>query len=139
MNNGLFVDTSGWASIIHHQDPFHSEADRLYRDAYHQGRGLFTTDYVLAELVPLLRSHYKLARPAVLAAIDAILTDPHITVLRTDPAIFDAAWHLLTHRPDKEWSLTDAVTFVTMQRFGMSDALTSDHHFEQAGFVRLLK
>ncbi len=102
MTSSLFVDTSGWASIIHRQDPFHSEADRLYREAFSHKRDILTTDYVLAELVPLLGSHYKLIRPAVIAAIDAILKDPlkdpRITVLRTDPATFDGAWSLLTQR-----------------------------------------
>jgi predicted nucleic acid-binding protein len=139
MNNGLFVDTSGWAGLIHRQDPFHAEADRLYREAFTHNRRILTTDYVLAELVPLLGSHYKLTRPAVIAAVGAILSDPHIAVLRTDPATFDAAWRLLTQRQDKEWSVTDAISFVVMGRLGLNDALTSDRHFEQAGFVRLLK
>ena len=40
---------------------------------------------------------------------------------------------------DKEWTLTDCISFVVMQREGITDALTADHHFEQAGFVALLK
>jgi uncharacterized protein len=46
---------------------------------------------------------------------------------------------LYERRPDKSWSLTDCISFVVMQRDGISEALTGDHHFEQAGFVRLLK
>src|SRR5947199_324028 len=46
---------------------------------------------------------------------------------------------LYSQRPDKEWSLTDCVSFVAMQRREITDALTKDHHFEQAGFVALLK
>lgn len=42
-------------------------------------------------------------------------------------------------RQDKEWSLTDAISFVVMQRQGVHDALTTDRHFEQVGFARLLK
>ena len=42
-------------------------------------------------------------------------------------------------RPDKEWSLTDGISFVDMQREGITDALTGERHFEQAGFVALLK
>jgi hypothetical protein len=37
-------------------------------------------------------------------------------------------------RPDKEWSLTDCISFVAMNERNITDALTSDHHFEQAGF-----
>ena len=42
-------------------------------------------------------------------------------------------------RPDKDWSLTDCISFVVMQERNIQDALTADHHFEQAGFVALLK
>ena len=135
----VFVDTSGWASVIHRQDPFHSEAERIYLAAFGSNRGLVTTDYVLSELTPLLGSHYKMARSTLLAAVDAILTDPHIAVQHTDSATFDAAWLLLKQRPDKEWSLVDGISFVVMQRLGLHEALTSDHHFEQAQYIRLLR
>ena len=50
-----------------------------------------------------------------------------------------AATHLFAERPDKDWSLTDCISFVVMQEQGICEALTADHHFEQAGFVALLK
>jgi predicted nucleic acid-binding protein len=53
--------------------------------------------------------------------------------------LFDQAWTLHRARPDKEWSQTDCVSFVVMQNHGISDALTGEHHFEQAGFRCLLK
>ena len=46
---------------------------------------------------------------------------------------------LFDKRPDKQWSLTDCIAFVVMTRRGIQDALTADHHFEQAGFTALLK
>ena len=49
----------------------------------------------------------------------------------------DEAWALLEARLDKQWSLVDACSFVLMKRFGMRQALTTDHHFTQAGFLRL--
>lgn len=51
----------------------------------------------------------------------------------------DEAIALFTDRPDKSWGLTDCISFVVMQRFGATDALTADRHFEQAGFTALLK
>jgi predicted nucleic acid-binding protein len=54
-------------------------------------------------------------------------------------SVLDAAgWALLKSRPDKQWSLVDAVSFVVMQQRDITEALTTDHRFEQAGFVRLL-
>jgi predicted nucleic acid-binding protein len=50
-----------------------------------------------------------------------------------------AAWQLLARRPDKAWSLVDCASFIIMQERAITDALTTDHHFEQAGFTQLLK
>lgn len=49
----------------------------------------------------------------------------------------DEAWALLKARPDKEWSLVDAASFVVMRQYGMTEAITTDHHVDQAGFIRL--
>ncbi len=54
-------------------------------------------------------------------------------------SIDEQGWALLKSRPDKEWSLVDAASFVVMRERGIHEALTTDHHFEQAGFARLLK
>jgi hypothetical protein len=52
--------------------------------------------------------------------------------------LFAAGVELYATRPDKEWSLTDCISFVVMEREGLTDALTGDRHFEQAGFKVLL-
>jgi predicted nucleic acid-binding protein len=52
--------------------------------------------------------------------------------------LFAAGVELYGTRPDKEWSLTDCISFVVMKREGLTDALTGDRHFEQAGFKVLL-
>lgn len=44
-----------------------------------------------------------------------------------------------TERPDKDWSLTDCISFLVMKDFGLTDAFTADHHFEQAGFTAWLR
>ena len=56
-----------------------------------------------------------------------------------DDASFHTGLTLYFSRPDKDWSLTDCISFVIMQREGITEALTGDHHFEQAGFNILLK
>jgi hypothetical protein len=52
--------------------------------------------------------------------------------------LFAAGVELYATRPDKEWSLTDCISFVVMEREGLTDALTGDRHFEQSGFKVLL-
>lgn len=66
-------------------------------------------------------------------------SSPHVEIIHVDPMLDKQAWELLKNRPDKEWSLVDCSSFVLMQQRGMIEAFTTDHHFEQAGFMRLLK
>ena len=58
---------------------------------------------------------------------------------QTRQDLFDAGVELYVRRPDKAWSLTDCISFVVMREHGMNEALTGDRHFEQAGFIALLK
>lgn len=53
--------------------------------------------------------------------------------------LFRRGLRLYFDRPDKEWSLTDCISFVVMGDEGLSEALTGDHHFEQASFTALLR
>jgi predicted nucleic acid-binding protein len=65
-------------------------------------------------------------------------TAPEVTVVYVEEFLHREALALLRERPDKDWSLCDAVSFILMQQYRITEALTTDHHFEQAGFVRLL-
>lgn len=133
----LFVDTAGWAVYLDDTGALNSAARSIINQATRQNRRLVTTDYVIVELVALLTARLKLPRPQVITAINAILTDPTVDVIHIDRATFSEAWQLLEARPDKEWSLVDASSFVLMRRHGMTEALTTDHHFAQAGFTRV--
>ena len=53
--------------------------------------------------------------------------------------LFQRGVELFTQRPDKDWSLTDCPSYVVMKEQDIEDALTTDPHFEQAGFTVLLK
>jgi predicted nucleic acid-binding protein len=68
-----------------------------------------------------------------------LLSDGDVKVVPLEMQLYEEGIHLYASRPDKEWSLTDCTSFVVMQREGIAEALTGDHHFEQAGFVALLK
>lgn len=70
---------------------------------------------------------------------DALKSEKKTIVLLPAPVLFDAGVRLYRERPDKDWSLTDCISFVAMEERGIREALTGDHHFEQAGFVALLK
>ncbi|HEY4035614.1 MAG TPA: hypothetical protein VGL94_16780, partial [Ktedonobacteraceae bacterium] len=72
----------------------------------------------LTELVALLSSRYHLPRQQVIAAINAIKMDAAVEIVYINQILDDEAWALLEARPDKEWSLVDASSFVIMKRFG---------------------
>jgi hypothetical protein len=70
--------------------------------------------------------------------LDALDADPRTEVIAASQVLFDAGVKLYLSRADKEWPLTDCISFVVMQQHALTDALTGDRHFEQAGFRRLL-
>lgn len=102
------------------------------------GTRVVTTNYVLLELVALFASPLRLARQRSVATIEAIRSALWVDVLHVDPTLHEEAWSLLCRRHDKEWSLVDCATSVVMTHRGIVQALTTDRHFEQAGFTRLL-
>jgi len=136
---GLFADTSGWGNLADHREPFRALAANFYRTARQQGHRILTTNYILCELVALLTSPLRIPRPSVVQFIDGLKNSPFVEIVHVDLALDADAWDLLRNRQDKEWSLVDCASFVLMQQRSVTEALTTDHHFEQAGFIRLLK
>lgn len=136
---GLFVDTAGWGSIVDPSQAHHTQAVAMYRTARQQRREIITSNYILTELVALLTSPLRISRPQIVAFINGLKTSPYVETVHVDVTLDAQAWQLLTLRQDKVWSLVDCSSFVIMQQRGISESLTTDHHFEQAGFVRLLQ
>ena len=135
----IFADTAGWGHLVDSSQAYHAQAATIYRHARQQGRRLITTNYILTELVALLISPLRMPRPRIIAFIEGLKASPYVEIVHIDVALDAQAWQLFTERPDKEWSLVDCASFVVMQQRGLLEAFTTDHHFEQAGFVCLLK
>ena len=135
----IFVDTAGWGHLVDPTQARHVQAATLYRRSKQQGRKFITTNYILAELVALLTSPLRIPRPAIIAFLNSLKTSPYIDIVHIDVTLDEQAWQLLSQRQDKEWSLVDCASFVLMKQRNLLEALTTDEHFEQAGFVRLLK
>lgn len=96
-----------------------------------------TTEWVLTELADGLASSRH--RKMFVATRQELLADPDAKVVGFDNQLYEEGIRLFQDRDDKEWSLTDCISFVVMKREGLTEALTGDHHFEQAGFDALLK
>ena len=137
--NNLLIDTSGWASLFITQEPNHSLANQVLNQALQQRQTLITSNYIISELVALLHSPLRQPRSRVFEIVDAIKTVPYVHIVHIDPTTDQIAWELCKQRSDKPWSLVDCTSFVLMQQQDIQTALTTDHHFEQAGFIRLLK
>ena len=103
-----------------------------------QNGRVVTTNYVLSELVALFTSPLRVSRSKILDYIQTIRSMIWGEVVHIDLSLDEAAWQLFGNRLDKKWSLVDCAGFVVMQQRGLTDALTTDRHFEQAGFIRLL-
>lgn len=135
----IFVDTAGWGNLVDPRQRFHQLAVEVYRKSRELDTTLLTSNYVIAELVALLTSPLRVPRDRVVAFIDSLKTADHVEIFHADGDLDERAWELLKERQDKEWSLVDCSSFVLMGDRGVTDALTSDRHFEQAGFQILLK
>ncbi len=137
--NKIFVDTSGWGNLVDTLQQFHAGTKAIYLSAKQNGSRLVTTNYVIAELVALLSSPLRIPRMKSVKFIESIKSSALVDIVHIDEDLDAKSWEFLKNRADKNWSLVDCSSFVLMQENKIVEALTTDHHFEQAGFVRLLK
>jgi predicted nucleic acid-binding protein len=137
--NRILVDTSGWASFFVRTEPHFDAAKRVLAGLRTEGGTAITTNYILAELVALLSSRVKVTRPRLIEIVETIRSTTWVQMVHIDADADIAAWKLLRSHADKSWSLVDCSTFALMRAESVSAALTTDHHFEQAGFTRLLR
>ncbi|MBM4041313.1 MAG: type II toxin-antitoxin system VapC family toxin [Planctomycetes bacterium] len=130
----VFADTFYYLALMNPEDRAHGRAlefsDTLVEP-------VVTTTWVLTEVADALCAPGQ--RRGFRRLLDHIGADPTTRVVPPSQQLFDRGVEFYDHRPDKEWSLTDCISFVVMTEEGITEALTGDHHFEQAGFVALLK
>lgn len=131
--NASFVDTFYFVALILPGDEAHDSVHQ-FTEAY--DGPLVTTRWVLAEAGNALARH---DRQPFLSMVELILADPSWDVLSVNDPQFNAGLDLYRQRPDKAWSLVDCISFAVMTGRGLTDALTADRHFEQAGFNAVLK
>lgn len=130
-----FADTFFYIALLDRTDPAHLKV-AAFATTF-AGR-IVTTDWVLLEVADgLARTRAGREQFARLRA-DLLAETANTQIVPCDPGTFDDGIDLYTRRPDKKWSLTDCISFVVMNDMGLTDALTADHHFAQAGFSPLL-
>jgi predicted nucleic acid-binding protein len=129
----VFADSFYFLALLNERDAAHNRAIAASRSA---GLQLVTTEFVLLELSDALCKPQH--REEVMALWNVTETDPAFQLIPASTALIQQARNLYRERRDKEWSLTDCISFVVMQNEGLTEALTADRHFEQAGFSALL-
>jgi uncharacterized protein len=129
----IFVDTGAWFARFIPTDPDHPTARGWFDRNVHP---LLTTDYVVGELLTLLkiRGEYRRALEVGPLLLDGAVCDLE-WVTRAD--VRDAWLIFSTHR-DKAWSFTDCVSRVVMERLGITTAVAFDEHFRQFGTVAVV-
>ncbi len=126
------VDTAGWMALADASDPHH-EATRAARDAWLEAGGmLLTTDYIMDETLTLIR--YRLGHQAAMTWWDQMEASPRVRWEWIDPSRAERARRWFFRWKDKDFSFTDCTSFVVMRELRQRRALTTDHHFRQAGF-----
>ncbi|HEX8199992.1 MAG TPA: PIN domain-containing protein [Isosphaeraceae bacterium] len=132
----VFVDTAALIAPLNPRDVLQGQALHVLRSLRRQKSPLVTTEFVLLEVADAFSAPAVRARTG--SFIEGLRSEPDVRIIPVEPGLFAAGWTLHGQRPDKEWGLTDCISFVVMTRESIVPAFTSDHHFEQAGFVKLL-
>ena len=129
-----FADTYYYLALLNPRDANHGKA--LATSGQRQGK-LVTTRWVLAEVGDAMAAPQH--RPRFVNLMSTIESDADTNIVGATDSLFREGVALFGQRLDKDWPLTDCISFVVMQHHGIQEALTGDHHFEQAGLTALLR
>jgi uncharacterized protein len=130
----MLLDTSGLLCLQYKTESLHTQALSEYQKANNR----LTHSYIISEYVALANAR-RFPRLSALTFVVDLLDNPDIEVVWVDESLHREAVELLLARQDKSYSLCDSVSFVLMRQRGIVNALSTDKHFEQEGFNRLLK
>jgi|SRR5579863_549339 len=130
----LFIDTSAYFALTDRRDENHESAVRILRQLIRENSELLTTNYVVAETHALLLN--RIGSQTALQVIEA-LYQSQTRIYRVREAEENKAIEIIRRYTDKEFSLVDAISFATMERFHLTQAFAFDHHFAQYGFSLL--
>jgi len=127
----VFADSYYFLTLLNPKDAGHDKVVEVGK----LSSGLVTTQWVLAEVGDAMAAPKD--RQRFTALLDQ-LNAPSATIIPASESDFERGVDLFRRRPDKYWTLTDCLSFVVMQELGITQALTADRHFRQAGFEILL-
>ncbi len=133
----VFADTNYWIALLYPDDELHGRAGKISNLL--GNRIIITSEMVLTELLNQMAKKGEMLRNITVQFVKEIKANPNIKVVAQTSIQFNEAVEYYKVRLDKEWSLTDCSSIQIMENENITDALTYDKHFEQAGFVALLR
>jgi len=133
----VFADTSFFFALAAKRDHAHVQATIIYSRLVKAGRRVVTTDYVIDETLTLVKLRTEAS--VALALLERIEQSDSIVVETIDAARFRAAKIIFRRHADHDYSFTDCTSFAIMRELKLTEALTTDAHFTEAGFKALLK
>ncbi len=137
MTNKVFLDTAYAIALSVEPDEHHERAEEIAEQLEAEQTGLVTTRAILLEIGNALSKQRY--RRAAIELLDALEEDSSVEIVPLSEELYGQALELFRNRPDKEWSLVDCVSIIVMQERGLTEILTTDEHFKQAGFRALLR
>lgn len=132
----IFADTSGWLALVVKSDFLHEKAIKMYQALLDKDCNFVTHGGVLLEIGNGLSGVNS--RNIALKLKESFEKSLRIELVSLSDELIEEGWKLYAERPDKDWGIVDCISFIVMQRQHITEALTADKHFEQAGFSKLL-
>ena len=133
----VFADASYWVAVLNPKEAHHARAmsvsDNLGRPR------LVTSEFVLLEMMKLLATAGLHLKKTAYHAIKRLKADPNVEVVPATTLLFNEACEIYIRYADKGWDGVDSASYHIMEQRSITDALTTDRHFEQMGFRALLR
>ena len=133
----VFLDASYAIALSSVKDRYHQQAVAISEKLEVEGTHIVTTRAVILEIGNALSKQRY--RSAAIELLTSLAEDSTVEIIPLSEELFERALRIYQSRQDKEWGITDSISFVVMHDRGLIEALTADEHFQQAGFRALLK
>ena len=135
--NEVFLDTAFAIALSSPKDTHHEQAVKISEQLETERTLLVTTRSVVIEIGNALAK--QPFRTAAIELIESLEQDPHTKIIPVSEELYKRAFELYRERQDKQWGMTDCKSFVVMREYNLRTALTTDRHFQQAGFQALMR
>lgn len=130
----IFIDTGFIIALETSDDQHHESARKCWHNMLVSKPSFFTTTYIIDEVATFFNSRNRHSK--AVETVDCLMNSPSVNFIHVEKALFYEGWQYFRQHDDKSYSLTDCISFIVMNKFGIWKALTFDKHFEQAGFIK---